>query len=84
LEDVARVLRSDPRRNQIGFVAPDKPTAHERHVLADEWTEFMTEAWKACATLQVRLKPDTYRKPCPAVSALIVVTSSSCASSLRG
>jgi hypothetical protein len=32
MEDVAWVLRSDPRRNQIGFVAPGKLKAHERYV----------------------------------------------------
>jgi hypothetical protein len=37
LEDVAWVLRSDPRRNQIGFVAPGKLKAHERYMLPDEW-----------------------------------------------
>jgi hypothetical protein len=37
MEDVAWVLRSDPRRNQIGFVAPGKLKAHERYVLPDEW-----------------------------------------------
>jgi hypothetical protein len=31
MEDVAWVLRSDPRRNQIGFVAPGKLKAHERY-----------------------------------------------------
>jgi hypothetical protein len=37
MEDVAWVLRSDPRWNQIGFVAPGKLKAHERYVLPDEW-----------------------------------------------
>jgi hypothetical protein len=37
MEDLAWVLRSDPRRSQIGFVAPGKLKAHERYVLPDEW-----------------------------------------------
>jgi len=37
MEDIAWVLRSDPRRNELGFVKASKLKPHERHVLPDEW-----------------------------------------------
>ena len=36
MEEIAWVLRSDPRRNQIGFVHSSKLTEDERHVLTEE------------------------------------------------
>lgn len=36
MEDLAWVLRSDPRRNQIGFVPASKLRERERYVLDDE------------------------------------------------
>ena len=37
MEDIAWVLRSDPRRNQIGFVPAKKLKPQDRYVLPDEW-----------------------------------------------
>ncbi len=37
MEEMAWVLRSDPRRKQIGFVHARSLKPHLRHVLADEW-----------------------------------------------
>jgi hypothetical protein len=37
MEDVAWVLRSDPRRNQVGFVPAKQLKPHDRYVLPDEW-----------------------------------------------
>ena len=37
MEDIAWVLRSDPRRNQIGFVEARKLKPQDRYVLPDEW-----------------------------------------------
>lgn len=34
---VAWVLRSDPRRNEIGFVKASKLKPQDRYVLPDEW-----------------------------------------------
>ena len=36
MEEIAWVLRSDPRRNQIGFVHSSKLSEDERHVLTEE------------------------------------------------
>jgi hypothetical protein len=36
MEDVAWVLRSDPRRHQVGFVHASKLTDEERHVLQED------------------------------------------------
>jgi len=36
MEAIAWVLRSDPRRNQVGFVHSSKLTDDERYVLPDE------------------------------------------------
>jgi hypothetical protein len=35
MEDVAWVLRSDPRRNEVGFVKASKLKPGERYVLED-------------------------------------------------
>jgi hypothetical protein len=37
MEDIAWVRRSDPRRNQIGFVPAKKLKPQDRYVLPDEW-----------------------------------------------
>src|SRR6266852_4941646 len=37
MEDIAWVLRSDPRRNDIGFVPARTLKPQDRHVLPDEW-----------------------------------------------
>ena len=37
MEDVAWVLRSDPRRNEVGFVKASAPKPQERYVLPDAW-----------------------------------------------
>jgi hypothetical protein len=37
MEDIAWVLRSDPRRNSIGFVEARKLKAADRYVLQEEW-----------------------------------------------
>ena len=37
MEDVAWVLRTDPRRNEVGFVRASKLKPQERYVLPDEW-----------------------------------------------
>ena len=37
MEEIAWILRSDPRRNQIGFVEARKLKPHDRYVLPDEW-----------------------------------------------
>jgi hypothetical protein len=37
MEDIAWVLRSDPRRNQIGFVEARKLKPADRYVLPEEW-----------------------------------------------
>jgi hypothetical protein len=36
MEDVAWVLRSDPKRNEIGFVRASKLRERERHVLEED------------------------------------------------
>jgi len=37
MEDILWVLRSDPRKNQIGFVPAKKLKPQDRYVLPDEW-----------------------------------------------
>ena len=37
MEEIAWVLRSDPRRNEIGFVEASKLKPKDRYVLPDEW-----------------------------------------------
>jgi hypothetical protein len=37
MEEIAWVLRSDPRRNELGFVKASKLKPQERYVLPDEW-----------------------------------------------
>jgi hypothetical protein len=37
MEEIAWVLRSDPRRNQIGFVPAKRLKPQDRYVLPDEW-----------------------------------------------
>jgi hypothetical protein len=37
MEEIAWVLRSDPRRKEIGFVEAGKLKPKERYVLPDEW-----------------------------------------------
>ena len=37
MEDIAWVLKSDPRRNQIGFVPARRLKPEDRYVLPDEW-----------------------------------------------
>ncbi len=37
MEEIAWILRSDPRRNQIGFVEARKLKPAERYVLPDDW-----------------------------------------------
>jgi hypothetical protein len=37
MEDIAWVLRSDPRRNQIGFVEARKLNPRNRYVLREDW-----------------------------------------------
>ncbi len=37
MEDIAWILRSDPRRNQIGFVEARKLKPRDRYVLGDDW-----------------------------------------------
>ena len=37
MEEIAWILRSDPRRNQIGFVEARKLKPADRYVLPDEW-----------------------------------------------
>ena len=37
MEETAWVLRSDPRRNQVGFVPARKLKPGDRYVLPDEW-----------------------------------------------
>jgi len=37
MEDTAWVLRSDPRRNEIGFVRASALEPADRYVLADDW-----------------------------------------------
>ena len=37
MEEIAWVLQSDLRRNQIGFVKASKLKPQERYVLADDW-----------------------------------------------
>jgi hypothetical protein len=37
MEDLAWVLRSDPRRNQAGFVPARRLKPEDRHVLPGEW-----------------------------------------------
>ena len=37
MEEIAWILRSDPRRNQIGFVEARKLKPQDRYVLPDEW-----------------------------------------------
>ena len=36
MEEIAWVLRSDPKRNEIGFVRASKLRERERHVLVEE------------------------------------------------
>jgi hypothetical protein len=36
MEDIAWVLRSDPRRNQVGFVRSSRLTDEERYVLEED------------------------------------------------
>jgi hypothetical protein len=37
MEDIAWVLRSDPKRNQVGFVKASELKPKDRYVLPDEW-----------------------------------------------
>ena len=37
MEEIAWILRSDPRRNQIGFVEARTLKPHLRHVLSEDW-----------------------------------------------
>ena len=37
MEDIAWVLRSDPRRKEVGFVPAGKLKPQDRYVLPDEW-----------------------------------------------
>ena len=37
MEETAWVLRSDPRRNEIGFVRASTLKPAERYVLGDDW-----------------------------------------------
>ena len=37
MEEIAWVLRSDPRRNQVGFVPARKLKPEDRYVLPGEW-----------------------------------------------
>ena len=37
MEDIAWVLRSDPHRNQIGFVEARKLKPRDRYVLREDW-----------------------------------------------
>lgn len=37
MEEIAWVLRSDPRRNQIGFAPAHTLKPHERYVLPGDW-----------------------------------------------
>lgn len=37
MEEIAWVLRSDPRRNKVGFVEARKLKPAERYVLPEEW-----------------------------------------------
>jgi hypothetical protein len=37
MEEIAWVLRSDPRRNEVGFVKASQLKPQERYVLPDEW-----------------------------------------------
>jgi hypothetical protein len=37
MEDIAWVLRTDPKRNQIGFVRSRDLKPDERHVLGEDW-----------------------------------------------
>ena len=36
MEDIAWILRSDPKRNQIGFVPASKLRERDRYVLVDD------------------------------------------------
>lgn len=37
MEEIAWVLRSDPKRNRVGFVRASELKPKDRHVLPDEW-----------------------------------------------
>ena len=37
MEETAWVLRSDPRRNHLGFVHASRLTAKDRYTIPDEW-----------------------------------------------
>ncbi len=37
MEDSAWILRSDPRRNQVGFVKASRLKPAERYVLSEDW-----------------------------------------------
>jgi len=37
MEDIAWILRSDPRRNNVGFVRASQLKPKDRYVLPDEW-----------------------------------------------
>jgi hypothetical protein len=37
MEDIAWVLRTDPKRNQIGFVRSKDLKTSERHILHEDW-----------------------------------------------
>ena len=37
MEEIAWVLRSDPKRNQVGFVRASALKPRDRYVLPDEW-----------------------------------------------
>jgi hypothetical protein len=37
MEEMAWLLRSDPKRNEIGFVQARTLKAHQRHVLPGDW-----------------------------------------------
>ena len=37
MEEIAWILRSDPKRNEVGFVKASSLKPAERHILPDEW-----------------------------------------------
>jgi len=36
MEEIAWILRTDPRRNQVGFVHARQLKSHDRHILSDD------------------------------------------------
>jgi hypothetical protein len=37
MEETAWILRSDPRRNEVGFVKASSLKPHDRYVLSEDW-----------------------------------------------